>query len=167
MGLKARAGSAEDSPSGPDPTGPSAVKRLIAAVSLVSVLALCAVAVAATPKAGTFVAAKGQVQLGYDLSFKVDKGAKRITDLVAHVLERCDGSSTTSTTTVGPNLTWAVKGGRFSGRQRESADGVTLYTTLEGRFTSATTAKGIIRQESIVAGSTCDTYELTFTATRR
>jgi hypothetical protein len=143
------------------------VKRLTAVVALVSLLALCAVAVAATPRAGTFVAAKGQVQRGYDLSFKVDRGGKRITNVVAHVLETGDGSSTSATTTVGPGLTWAVKGGRFSGRLKESADGVTLYTTLEGRFTSASTAKGIVRQESIVAGSTCDTYELRFTATRR
>jgi len=69
-------------------------------------------------------------------------------------------------TTVGPELTWTVKNGRFSGRKKETHHGVTYYTTLKGRFTSATTAKGILRQESIVAGSTCDTYELDFTAKR-
>jgi hypothetical protein len=30
----------------------------------------------------------------------------------------------------------------------------------------SSTAKGIIRQESVVAGSLCDTYKLTFTAKR-
>ena len=43
---------------------------------------------------------------------------------------------------------------------------MTIYTTLKGRFVSRTKAVGIVRQESIVAGSTCDTYELDFTALR-
>ena len=139
------------------------MRRFLVLLTLFTV-AVAAVAYAATPKAGTFKAGKGQVQLGYDLKFTV-KGNK-ITKLVAHVLENCDGSSTSSTTTVGPDLTWTIKGGKFSGRKKESANGVTLYTTLKGRFTSPTTAKGIVRQESIVAGSTCDTRELKFTAKR-
>lgn len=139
----------------------------LAAVAAIACLAVtAAVAVAATPKAGTFKAPKGQVQRGYDLKFTVAKGGKKITNVVANVLETCSGESTSRTVTVGPGLTWAIKGGKFSGRKKESADGVTVYTTLKGSFTSATTAKGIIRQESIVAGSTCDTYELKFTAKR-
>jgi len=138
--------------------------RLAAALAVG--LAVPSLALAATPKNGTFKAPKGKVQRGYDLKFTVDKGGKRIKDLVAHVLETCDMSSTSSTTIVGPGLTWTVKGGKFSGRKKETANGVTLYTTLEGRFTSATTATGIIRQESIVAGSLCDTYKLKFTAKR-
>jgi hypothetical protein len=85
------------------------------------VLGIAAVALAATPKTGTYKAAKGQVQRGYDLSFKVDQGGKRISHVVAHVLETCSGESTSSTTTVGPGLTWAVKGGRFSGRKKEKS----------------------------------------------
>lgn len=141
-------------------------------LSIAAVLALAAlpvsatVAQAATPKPGTFTAPKGQIQLGYDLTFKVDKGGKRISGLVAHVLETCSGESVSQVTTVGPDLTWAVKGGRFSGRLKETDGDLTLYTTLEGRFTSPTTARGILRQESIVAGATCDTYELKFTARR-
>ncbi|MBJ7520633.1 MAG: hypothetical protein JHC84_13135 [Solirubrobacteraceae bacterium] len=139
----------------------------LAAVAAIACLAVtAAVAVAATPKAGTFKAPKGQVQRGYDLKFTVPTGGKKITNVVANVLETCSGESTSRTVTVGPGLTWAIKGGKFSGRKKESADGVTVYTTLKGSFTSATTAKGIIRQESIVAGSTCDTYELKFTAKR-
>ena len=130
----------------------------------IATTALGGVAFAATPKAGTFKAGKGQVQLGYDLKFKVKGGT--IKNLVAHVLENCDGSSTSTVTAVGPSLSWRIKNGKFSGRKKESAHGVTLYTTLKGRFTSPTTAKGIIRQESIVAGSTCDTHELKFTAKR-
>lgn len=139
------------------------IPRVLAG-ALVVVSASAAVALAATPKTGTFKAPKGQIVRGYDLKFTVDRGGKRIKNVVAHVLETCDGSSTSSTTTVGPKLTWAVKGGKFSGRKKESSGGVTVYTTLKGSFTSATTAKGVIRQESVVAGSTCDTYELKFTA---
>lgn len=140
--------------------------RLAAIVAVATLAATAAVAVAATPKAGTFKAPKGQIQRGYDLKFTVAKGGTKITKVVANVLETCSGESTSRTVTVGPGLTWAVKGGKFSGRKKESADGVTVYTTLKGSFTSATTAKGVIRQESIVAGSTCDTYELKFTAKR-
>ena len=119
-------------------------------------------AVAATPKAGSWKATK--VQNGYSMTFKV-KGAK-ITDVVAKVLEQCSGSSTSTQTTVGPGLTWKVRNGKFSQRIKETDGALTLYTTLEGRFTSATTVTGTIRQESIVAGAACDTYKLKFTAKR-
>lgn len=143
------------------------MKRTLA-LALAALTVFAAVAVAAKPSTGTFKAGKGQVQRGYDLKFKVDKNGKRISNLVARVLETCDGESTSSTTTVGPGLTWKVKSnGRFSGRKKEKAHGVTLYTTLEGRFTSSTRAVGTIHQESIVAGSMCNTYKLKFTAKRR
>ena len=134
---------------------------LILTLPVVALLAAPATA-AAPPKAGTWKATK--IQRGYSMTFKV-KG-KKITNVVAKVLETCDGSSTSAQTTVGPGLTWTIKGNRFSGRKKETAEGITLYTTLEGRFTSATNATGTIRQESIVAGSTCDTYKLKFTAKR-
>jgi hypothetical protein len=136
--------------------------RRILPLALAVVALLAAPALAAAPKAGAWKATK--VQNGYSMTFKV-KGAK-ITNVVAKVLETCTGESTSSQTTVGPSLTWKVKGGTFSGRQKETDGDLTLYTTLEGRFTSATTATGIIRQESIVAGARCDTYELKFTAKR-
>ena len=139
------------------------MRRILLLVTILTI-ALAAIAHAATPKNGTFKAGRGQIQLGYDLKFTV-KGNK-IKDLVAHVLENCDGNSTSTVTTVGPDLAWTIRGGRFSGRKKESADGITVYTTLKGRFTSLSTAKGILRQESIVAGSTCDTRELKFTAKR-
>ncbi len=139
------------------------MRRILILVTILTIAA-AAVAHAATPRNGTFKAGRGQIELGYDLRFTV-KGNK-IKNLVAHVLENCDGSSTSTVTTVGPNLTWTIRNGRFSGRKKETQEGVTLYTTLKGRFTSATTAKGVLRQESIVAGSTCDTYELDFIAKR-
>ncbi len=137
------------------------MRRILITIPLAVLLAVPAEA--ATPRPGTFKATK--IQLGYTMTFKV-KGS-RITNLVARVLERCDGSTTTTQTTVGPGLSWRIRGGRFSKRIKETQDGVTLYTTLEGRFTSPRKAVGTIRQESIVAGSTCDTLKLKFTATRR
>ena len=136
------------------------MRRFLLALPIAALLA--APATAATPKAGTWKATS--IQRGYDMTFKV-KGSK-ITNLVARVLETCDGSSTSSTTTVGPGLTWRIKNGRFKGRLKESSNGVTLYTTLEGRFTGAGKATGTLMQESIVAGSTCTTYKLKFTAKR-
>ena len=120
---------------------------------------------ASTPGASTmrFVAPEGGVQRGTKLSFTLSDGGTKISDLVADVLETCDGEAARSTT-VGPDLTWDVVDGSFSGRLKEVAGGVSVYTTLEGRFTSATTVEGTIRQESVVAGSVCDTYNLTFTA---
>ena len=136
-----------------------------ATVVAVALGGTAAVALAA-PKTGTYKAAKGQVQRGYDLQFKVDQGGRRISNLVAHVLETCTGESTSSTTTVGAGLTWKITGNRFSGRKQEKDGSLTLYTTLEGTITG-TVAKGTIRQESIVAGARCDTYKLKFTATRK
>jgi hypothetical protein len=136
----------------------------IALLGAILLLACAAVAQAAAPKSGTFKSAKGQIQLGYDFKFTVDKGGRRISKVVAHVLESCDGSTTSSTTVVGPKLTWAVTGGRFSGRKKERIGSVTVYTTLQGSFTSPTVAKGFLRQETIVAGSVCDTRNLKFTA---
>jgi hypothetical protein len=136
------------------------MRRLLIALPITILLAVPAQA--AAPKAGAWKATS--IQRGYSMTFKVKRA--KITNVVAKVLETCDGSSTSSQTTVGPGLTWSVKGGRFKKRIKESANGVTLYTTLEGRFTSATKATGTIRQESIVAGSTCDTFKLKFTAKR-
>ena len=115
----------------------------------------------------TFTAPPGAVQRGTRLSFDVDADATQITNVVAEVLESCDGSSGSSATTIGPNLTWDIVDGSFSGRQKEVVDGVSVYTTLEGRLIDAESAEGIIRQESVVAGSVCDTYELSFTADAR
>ncbi len=131
------------------------------------VLLPVATAGAAIPRDGLFVAPKGKVELGYDLKFKVSGQGKKISGLVANVLENCDGESTSRVTTVGPKLTWKVRNGRFSGRQKETYDGLTVYTTLEGSFKSAGKAVGSVRQETIVAGSVCDTYELDFTALRK
>lgn len=138
------------------------------AASLLAVVGLAAApALAAKPSKGLFVAPKGKVEYGYDLKFKVSADGKQISKLVANVLENCDGESTSRVTTLGPNLRWKVKNGRFSGRQKETFDGITVYTTLKGSFKTAKKAVGIVRQETIIAGSVCDTYELDFTALRK
>jgi hypothetical protein len=80
------------------------------------------------------------------------------------VLEYCDGSTTSSWTTFAPDSSWKVRNGKFSGRHKETFDGVTAYFTFEGRFTGASGAKGVLREETIVAGSVCDTHELAWTA---
>jgi hypothetical protein len=141
------------------------MRRPLLALPLLLALALAAAvpAQAATPRAGAWKATK--IQYGYSMTFKV-RGA-RITNLVARVLETCDGSTVSTQTTVGPGLSWTVKGGRFSRRHKEVVQGVTVYTELVGRFTSPTTATGTLRQQSVVAGSVCDTYRLKFTARRR
>jgi hypothetical protein len=137
------------------------MRKTLIAIPLILLLAVPAQA--AAPRSGNWKASK--IQLGYSMTFKV-KGSK-ITNVVARVLEQCSGSSTSTQTTVGPGLTWNVsKSGRFKKRIKEASDGITLYTTLEGRFTSPTRVSGTIRQESIVAGSTCDTRKLKFTAKR-
>ncbi len=84
------------------------------------------------------------------------------------MLENC-GSTMSTVTTVAPDSTWKVRNGRFSGRKKERYENVVTYYTLEGRFTTPTTVKGTIRQESIVVGTCarCDTYKLEFTAKRR
>ena len=139
---------------------------MIKRTTVLLTLALAVPATAATPKPGVFTAPEGKIQLGYDFKFTVAKGGTKITKLVANVLEQCSGESTSSVTTLGPDLSWKIKKGKFKGRKKETLDGITVYTTLKGRFVSPTKAVGIVRQESIVAGATCDTYELKFTALR-
>lgn len=117
----------------------------------------------ATP--GRYVASEGGIERGYDLEFEVSEDGAILHGLVANVLETCDGESTSSTVTVGPELAWDIHAdGTFGARYEEPIDGGGAYlTTLEGSF-SGTTATGTIRQESAVSGWVCDTYELAFTA---
>ncbi len=140
------------------------MKRTLLAVAAIVALALPAAAFAAI-KNGTYKAPKHGVQSGYDLKFKVKNG--KITKLVAHVLEYCDGSSSSDTTTIAPDSAWKIsKKGTFKGRHKEKYKSLTLYYTLEGKITKSK-AVGKVRAESVVAGSVCDTHKLKFTAKRR
>jgi hypothetical protein len=138
--------------------------RTAAAVVSTAVAVLIAAgpgaAVAAAPASGKWKATK--IESGYDLKFKVEKG--KVTKIVGHVLEYCGGSSTSSTTTFAPDSSWKIKGNKFSGRHKEKHGKVTAYFTFEGTFTSKTKAKGVLREESVVAGTVCDTYELDWKA---
>lgn len=118
-------------------------------------------ATAAAPAPGAWKATK--VVLGYDLKFKVANG--KVSKVVGHVLERCSGDDTSNTVTFAPRGKFKVKkNGRFSGRRKTSSGGVTVIETFSGRFTSKRKATGKLRMQSVVAGSTCDTYELAWTA---
>lgn len=132
-------------------------------LTLIALLSVSAVAVAATPSSGTWKGTK--LTLGSKLKFTV-KGGK-IKNISARVLADCDGSDTEVSTTFAPDSSWKVRGGKFSGRHKEKAKGVTAYFTFKGRFTSSTRASGKLRFESIVAGSKCDTYDLDFKAAKR
>lgn len=113
---------------------------------------------------GLYAAPEGGVERGYDLQFEVSEDGAVLHSLEANVLETCDGESTSETITIGPELAWDIVDGRFSARYEEEIEGGgAYYTTLEGSF-SGTTATGVVRQESAVAGWVCDTYELDFTA---
>lgn len=137
-------------------------------VVLTGFAVLTASAYAAKPRTGTFEAVRGKVQQGFNMQFKVDRKGQRISKVKAFVLERCSGASRTTSTTVGPGLTWTVKkNGRFTGQKKQKFGQLTLFTTLEGRFTSPNKAVGTISQRSGVAGSTCSTGKLKFTATRK
>jgi hypothetical protein len=148
----------------------SLMRRLVPTAVLTAALlgAGVAPATAAKPRTGTFKAAKGDIQLGTQMQFTVDRGGKRIRKVAAFVLENCTNQSWSTWTMVGPKLSWTVDGkGRFKGRKKETSGALTLYTTLEGRFTSPTVAKGTIRQESVILGTRCETGRLRFTVKRR
>ena len=138
------------------------MKKFLALAACLSLLA-AGTALAAKPKAGKFA---GELQLGYDMSFKVKKG--KIVKVVANGLEYCSDSSGSSVTTIAPDGGWKIKrGGKFSGSKKETFDGGSFVFTLEGRFTEAGKAKGTIRQQSVVVGSVCDTHKLKFSVTRK
>lgn len=139
--------------------------RSTAAILIVGAVAVAATGASAapTPKAGKFTHIK--VQLGYDLGFTVAKG--KVTKVVAHVLERCDGASTSTVTTFAPDASYAVRGGAFGKKTVERFGGVTAHIDFRGRFTSPTRAQGTLKMETIVAGSTCTTYKLKWTAKRK
>jgi hypothetical protein len=134
--------------------------KRITILAALALLVPAASAHAAPPKPGAWTGTK--VQLGNSLEFTVKAG--KITEISANVLEYCDGETTSSWTTFAPDSSWKVRNGRFSGRHKETFDGVTAYFTFKGRFTGATSAKGKLREETIVAGSVCDTRELAWTA---
>jgi hypothetical protein len=136
--------------------------RRLTIASLIAVLVLAASAVAA-PRAGRY---KGKIDYqGYDVTFQL-KGGK-VTKLVARMLQDCDRDGSSETITVAPAGSWAVKGGKVSGKKVEKLDKTKSTYILEGRF-SGSSFKGSIREYDYVAGGgiVCDTLKRTFTARR-
>ena len=136
--------------------------RRLSLLVIAAVLALATTAVAAAP-AGKY---KGKIDYqGYDVTFQV-KGGK-VTKLVARMLQDCDRDGSSETITVAPSGSWAVKGGKVSGKRVETVDKTKATYILEGRF-SGTTFKGSIREYDYLAGGgiVCDTLKRTFTARR-
>jgi hypothetical protein len=118
---------------------------------------------AATPKAGKWKST--YVQLGYEIGFTVKNG--KVKKFGGYVLEQCAGNSGRTQTAIYVDKAMPVKrGGKFSAREKVEENGVTVITTVKGRFTTRKKAVGTLRAESVVAGSTCDTYELDWKAKR-
>jgi len=140
------------------------IRRLLA-IALVAALAVTGTALAATPLDGTFQAQKGKVEKGYELSFKVAAGGRKVAGLRAKLLATCSDTSELALVTSG--ATWTVRGGKFAGRKKETRAGTTVHTTFEGQFTTKLRASGSIRQVTVRAGRKCDTYKVPFTARRR
>jgi hypothetical protein len=141
--------------------------RRLLAIALLTALTAAGTAVAATPLDGAFRAQKGKVQTGYELSFAVSGGGRKVAQLHARVLETCHGADSSTLTTVTSSSIWTVRGGRFAARKKEIRGSTTVYTTFEGEFTSRIRATGSVRQVAYRAGKRCDTYKVPFTAKRR
>jgi hypothetical protein len=137
------------------------VGRRIAAL-LLSFLSLAALAVAATPRGGSWKST--YVEFGYEVKFRVSDG--KVRKFSGVVLEQCGAGNGLSQTTVSVDRAMKIRRGKFSVRETVERDGVTVITTVKGRFTTPTKAVGTLRAESVAAGSTCDTHELDWKAKR-
>jgi hypothetical protein len=142
--------------------------RRLLATALAVVLAATGTALAATPVDGPFQAQKNRVQMGYQFSFTVTDGGRKIGNLRARLLETCEGAPTSRMTTVRPIASWTIRSDkRFRARKKQTRAGTTVYVSLEGHFATATKAVGSIRQTTVAGGKRCDTYKVPFTARRR
>lgn len=132
----------------------------------IATVLLTTILLAASASAAT-TSYKGKIDYqGYDITFKV-KGSK-ITNVVARMLQDCDGDGISEMFTIAPESSWTIRNGRFSGKKVEDFDGSKAYVTFAGRIKGGT-VKGFIREWDTVEGSgiVCDTLKRTFTAKRR
>jgi hypothetical protein len=135
----------------------------ILAVLIVATVALCSSALAAP--AGSY---KGKIEYqGYDVTFKVSKNGKRVTDLVARMLVDCEGDGYSETFLIAPTGSWPIKNGKVSGKRTDRVDQSKATVELNGRFTGRK-FKGFVREVDFLEGSgiVCDTLERKFTAKR-
>jgi hypothetical protein len=136
------------------------------ALTLVLVVALAAVALAAKPKGGTY---EGTVAAGYggpQFTLTVKKG--KVQDVVARMFYRCNNGPQEQTV-VAPSRTYKIKrSGAFSGKSTESIGGVASETVwISGKFKAGGKVTGKIRSQTVGGGETCDTLERKFSATRK
>jgi hypothetical protein len=105
---------------------------------------------------------------GSEVTFKVSKNGKRVTDLVARMLVDCDGDGYTENFLIAPQGSWPIKNGKVSGKRTDRVDQSKATVELKGRFTGGS-FKGFVREVDFVEGSgiVCDTLERKFTAKRR
>jgi hypothetical protein len=140
------------------------MRRSLAPLAILLVLALAATALAAKPKSGKY---EGTVAAGYggpQMALVVKAG--KVQDVLARMFYRC-GTGSQEQTVVAPSKTYKVsKAGKFSGKSTESIGGVASETVwISGRFTSATKVTGKIRSQTVGGGETCDTQERKFSLT--
>ena len=130
-------------------------------LALLAALTLSAAAPAAT------TSFKGKIDYqGYEITFKI-KGSK-ITDIVARMLQDCDGDGFSEVFLIAPDAAWTIRNGKFSGKKVQRYDQSEAHVTFAGTVKGGT-VKGYIREWDTVEGSgiVCDTLKRTFTAKRR
>jgi hypothetical protein len=137
--------------------------KTILSILIVTTIALCSSALAAP--SGKYT---GKIEYqGYDVTFKVSKNGKRVTDLVARMLVDCEGDGYSETFLIAPSGSWLIKNGKVSGKRTDRVDQSKATVELVGRFTGGK-FKGFVREVDFVegAGIVCDTLERKFTAKR-
>lgn len=138
--------------------------KTLLSLAIVAAVVLCSSALAAP--SGTY---KGKIQYqGYEVTFKVSKNGKRVTDLVARMLVDCDRDGYTESFLIAPRGSWQIKNGKVSGKRTDRFDQSKATVELKGSF-SGGTFKGFVREVDFVEGGgiVCDTLERKFTAKRR
>lgn len=136
--------------------------------TLLSLTILAAVVLSSSALAAPSGSYKGKIEYqGYEVTFKVSKNGKRVTDLVARMLVDCDRDGYSESFLIAPKGSWAIKNGKVSGKRTDRFDQSKATVELKGSFTGGK-FKGFVREVDFVEGSgiVCDTLERKFTAKR-
>jgi hypothetical protein len=137
--------------------------------TLLSLAIVAAVVLSSSALAAPSGGYKGKIEYqGYEVTFKVSKNGKRVTDLVARMLVDCDGDGYSENFLIAPEGSWPIKNGKVSGKRTDRVDQSKATVELKSRF-SGGSFKGSVREVDFVEGSgiVCDTLERKFTAKRR
>lgn len=94
------------------------------------------------------------------------KGAE-ISKIRAIMLQDCAGDGMSEVFSIAPSATWAIRGGRFSGKKVETSDDLRSTVQFEGTVRGGV-VKGFVREWDYIegVGVVCDTLKRTFTAKR-